>query len=130
MCVSDIRIARLATVSQTFYSSLAGTGLTYRPNRQRIGLIIKQSILWTAAQGCLITFSDGSVMSMTAYQSEFRATLMADGPICQLGFTISAILGFATGTVYETTLPEKYLSEPLDTFHSEQSRLGSKGYGG
>lgn len=119
MCVNDWRIGRLMSVQSTFYSSLAGTGLTYKPSRQRIGLIIKQSILWTATQGCTITFTDGSVISLTAYQSEFRLSLANDGPIVQLGFTIAAILGFATGTVYETTLPEDYLAAGLDQFKSD-----------
>lgn len=123
MCVNDWRIGRLMSLQSTFYSSLAGTGLTYKPSRQRVGLIIKQSILWTATQGCSITFTDGSIVSMTAYQSELRLSLASDGPIVQLGFTIASIVGFAVGTVYETTLPESYLAASLEQFKSENPSL-------
>jgi hypothetical protein len=126
--MNDWRVGRLMSVNVVPYDSASGIVGTLPPNRNRVGLWIRSSILWTAVQGCKVTFTNGVIWNMSAYQQELKMSLANDGPQLQYGFTISVISGAQTGTIVETILPESYLAAGLKQYESELARAGIPGY--
>jgi hypothetical protein len=119
MCVNDWRVGRLMSANTINFTTVSSTNLVTLPNRQRVGLLIKNSILFTANQGFAVTFTGGAVFALNAYVNEMRFTLAADGPFMQQGFTISILSGVAQGSIIETTLPEDYLAAAIGQFRSD-----------
>lgn len=128
MCVSDLRLARLASTVVTNWDTSAGATTTVGPNRQRVGLFFSSNIIMLTSQGVLLTFTGGQTVMVTGVITSQNLTLLTHGPMIQQGFTISQLVGNITGRVTETLLTESILSAAEREFLSAMSLSGKPGY--
>lgn len=117
MCVSDWRIGRLIRTQATAFDSTVPTGLTYNPNRQRVGiLIVPTPSAFAVTQVVIATFLNGTKIVFDATAQAKLLSMQEFGELTTFGFTLTVVGTITTGVVTEFFLPEEIIQAGLDEF--------------
>lgn len=117
MCLNDWRIGRLIRSQNTQANTAAGTGLTFLPNKNRIGVTFSLTTGGiSVANSMVVTFDGAAPFLITHGEPNLHMTLCTHGDFVTRGFVVSAGAVLTTLTIVEYFMPEKYLAAALEEF--------------
>jgi hypothetical protein len=117
MCIGDWRLGRLIKTVLTPWDLTASINLSIPASRQRVGLIVSGSSIFSAASTYFILNCNGvAFLNMTQQSHIFRATLADDGDLPMQAWSLTFGSFAGTGMWSEMFLPEEILTQALEGY--------------